>query len=174
MKRRSVLMVCVCLLLISGQSGHATGVQLAGHPTLLPVGSGTLTWWGVTLYEATLLAPDAHYRPDTPYALQIAYRYRFSREQLARATLKEIERLQGKRDDRQALLDRFSALFTDVSAGDQITGVHLPGQGADFYGPQGYLGRLQDPQLAAAFFDIWLDPRTREPDLRRQLLGALE
>jgi hypothetical protein len=93
MKRRSMLMTCVCLLLISGQPGHATGVQLAGHPSLLPVGSGTLTWWGVTLYEATLLAPDAHYRPDTPYALQ---------------------------------------------------------------------------------FDIWLDPRTREPDLRRQLLGALE
>ena len=27
---------------------------------------------------------------------------------------------------------------------------------------------------AAAFFDIWLDPATREPALRRQLLGALE
>lgn len=47
MKRRSMRMACLCLLLISGQPGHATGVQLAEHPTLLPVGSGTLTWWGV-------------------------------------------------------------------------------------------------------------------------------
>jgi hypothetical protein len=173
MSARTSILIGLCLLL-AGQPAQSSGVDIAGHPTLRPVGSGVLTWWGVTLYEATLLAPHGEYRPDTPHALEIAYRYRFSRQQLARATLKEIERLQGRRADRDALIERFGDLFSDVDAGDRLTGVHLPGEGADFYGPEGYLGRLQDPQLAAAFFDIWLDPATREPALRRQLLGALE
>ncbi len=170
----SVTGLSLCLLLLSGQQAQATEEPLDDHPNLRAVGSGALTWWGVTLYEATLLAPDGQFRPDAPHALQIAYRYGFSREQLARATLKEIERLQGEREDREALFDRFRTLFIDVAPGDRITGIHLPGQGADFYGPQGYLGRLPDPTLAAAFFEIWLDPRTRKPDLRRQLLGRLE
>ncbi len=170
----SVVGLSLCLLLLVGQQVQATEGPLDDHPSLRAVGNGALKWWGVTLYEATLLAPDGQFRPDAPHALQIAYRYGFSREQLARATLKEIERLQGEREDREALFDRFRKLFIDVAPGDRITGVHLPGQGADFYGPQGYLGRLPDPTLAAAFFEIWLDPRTREPDLRRQLLGGLE
>ncbi|MEJ2456290.1 MAG: chalcone isomerase family protein [Candidatus Thiodiazotropha sp.] len=169
-----VLGFSLCLLVIIGQQAQATQGPLDDHSNLRPVGSGVLKWWGVTLYEATLLAPDGEYRPDSPHALQIAYRYGFSREQLARATLKEIERLQGEHEDRAVLFDRFRKLFTDVTPGDRITGIHLPGQGADFYGPQGYLGRLPDPALAAAFFEIWLDPRTREPELRRQLLGGLE
>jgi hypothetical protein len=174
MKRHPSLAVSFCLMLLLGGTVQANGVHLETHPNLRPVGSGALKWLGVTLYEATLLAPEGAYRPDGLYALEIAYRYGFTRRQLARATLKEIEQLQGERGDREALIERFSQLFTDVSAGERITGVHLPGEGADFYGPQGYLGRLQDPQLAADFFQIWLGARTREPDLRRQLLGALE
>jgi len=30
---------------------------------------------------------------------------------------------------------------------------------------------VYDAALAAAFFSIWLDPATREPDLRAQMLG---
>jgi hypothetical protein len=173
MNRRTGLITLICLLFIAAQA-QASRAHLDAYPELRPVGSGALKWLGVTLYDATLLAPGGAYRADGVHALEIAYRYAFTSQQLARATLKEIERLQGEREDREALIARFSTLFEDVSAGDRLTGVHLPGKGADFYGPQGYLGRLTDPQLAADFFHIWLDPRTREPDLRRRLLGALE
>jgi len=30
---------------------------------------------------------------------------------------------------------------------------------------------IRDPEFAEAFFAIWLDPRTRDPELRQQLLG---
>jgi hypothetical protein len=33
------------------------------------------------------------------------------------------------------------------------------------------LGTIDDPVFARAFFAIWLDPRTREPQLRNRLLG---
>ena len=62
--------------------------------------------------------------------------------------------------------------FIDVQAGTRITGVYLPGQGARFFVGQKLQHEIEDPQFAKAFFDIWLDPRTRSPELREQLLGA--
>ncbi|MET0052305.1 MAG: chalcone isomerase family protein [Candidatus Thiodiazotropha sp.] len=138
----------------SGQSAPETR-------EMLQVGSGALSWWGIPLYEATLLAPLGEFQAEGPYALQLTYRRNFSRSQLARATLDEIERMRGTRGDRERLISRFEALFADVTPGDQLLGVHLPGEAAVFYGPDGYLGRLDDPELASAFFEIWLAPGNR-------------
>jgi hypothetical protein len=33
------------------------------------------------------------------------------------------------------------------------------------------IGDIDDREFARAFFAIWLDPRTSEPELRKQLLG---
>jgi len=40
-----------------------------------------------------------------------------------------------------------------------------------FYNQHRLLGAIDDPVFARAFFSIWLDPRTREPQLRARLLG---
>ena len=135
------------------------------------VGSGQLTWLGMKVYDARLYSPDGAYQPDLPHAIQITYRFSFSREQLAVKSLEEIERLHGRRMDREAVLQQLNAVFRDVSRGDQITGIHYPGQSADFYSGELFLGRIEDAPLAAAFFSIWLDPATREPDLRARMLG---
>jgi hypothetical protein len=60
-----------------------------------------------------------------------------------------------------------------VEAGDQLVGVYLPGQGARFYNRSRRLASLDDPTFAQAFFAIWLDPRTRDAALRRQLMGGV-
>ena len=62
--------------------------------------------------------------------------------------------------------------FVDVRAGDRITGVYLPGEGARFYVGEKLQHVVRDEAFAKAFFAIWLDPRTRNPELRAQLLGA--
>ncbi|MNT77935.1 hypothetical protein D3C72_2171120 [compost metagenome] len=62
--------------------------------------------------------------------------------------------------------------FVDVEPGSRITGVHLPGQGARFYVGRELKHEVRDQEFARAFFAIWLDPRTRNPELRAQLLGA--
>ncbi len=61
--------------------------------------------------------------------------------------------------------------FTDVARGDVLCGVYLPDQGARFYTNGRLTADIPDPVFARAFFDIWLDPRTRAQSLRRQLLG---
>lgn len=64
--------------------------------------------------------------------------------------------------------------FVDVQAGTRLTGVYLPGQGARFFLGQALLREVKDLQFAQAFFAIWLDPRTSNPELRQQLLGMAQ
>ncbi len=61
--------------------------------------------------------------------------------------------------------------FVDVLPGQRITGVFLPGWGCRFYVGDQLQHEIRDPEFADAFFAIWLDPRTRDPELRQQLLG---
>ena len=91
------------------------------------------------------------------------------------SSVAEMQRLGALAPDAPQLL-RWRTLmaeaFTDVEAGDQLVGVYLPGQGARFYNRSHRLATLDDPAFAQAFFAIWLDPRTRDAALRRQLIGA--
>jgi len=135
------------------------------------VGSGRLQWWGIAIYDAALYAPGGGYRPEQPHYLEITYHRDFSRKQLADRSLTEIERLHGKRSDREALLHALSAILPDVRAGDRIVALHRPGEGVEFYYGERLIGRLDDALLAADFFSIWLDPDTSQPELRNRLLG---
>jgi hypothetical protein len=73
--------------------------------------------------------------------------------------------------DGQRWLAMMKQLFPDVQAGDRITGVHRPGEGARFHFNGRFLGEVRDATFARLFFGIWLSPRTSEPELRAALLG---
>ncbi|MES9944390.1 MAG: chalcone isomerase family protein [Candidatus Thiodiazotropha sp.] len=164
------LLLCLVTLTVNARVS-----PLADYPSLHAVGSGELTWWGFRVYRATLYAPQGQYGANRPHALEIVYRMSISREQLASTSLKEIEKIRGEPlADREGVLDQFQQVFCDVSDGDSIVGLHLPGEGARFYAGSDYLGRIDDPELAAAFFDIWLSPATSKPELRSRLLGEGE
>ncbi|MES9826271.1 MAG: DUF3833 family protein [Candidatus Thiodiazotropha endolucinida] len=68
---------------------------LADYPSLRSVGSGVLIWWGIRVYKATLYAPQGEYHPNMPHALEIVYRMEISREQVAKTSLNQIEKIQG-------------------------------------------------------------------------------
>lgn len=172
MKHTLGLLVALSLLSVNAT---ARVNPLAHYPSFQAVGSGDLTWWGIRVYQATLYAPLGQYGANEPHALEIVYRMAISREQLAKTSIKEIEKIRGRPlPDREAKLDQFETVFCDVSAGDTIVGIHLPGEGARFYTQNEYLGRIDDPELAAAFFDIWLSPNTSKPKLRSTLLGEVQ
>ena len=87
-------------------------------------------------------------------------------------SLDEMRRLGG---GDEAVLARWRAelerVFPDVSEGETIVGVSLPGRGAAFYHQGRLLGEVADPAFAQTFFAIWLDRRTRVPALRARLFG---
>jgi len=132
-------------------------------------GSGEMTWFGFSLYRATLwVAGDS---PDqSPSALQLDYRRDIPRERLVQTSLDEMRRLGAD----EAQLSRWEAdlrrVFPDVKEGDSIVGVHRPGRGASFFHQGRETGEVVDAEFARRFFAIWLDPASRSPALRSALL----
>jgi hypothetical protein len=143
-------------------------------PQATTVGSAEMTFFGLRIYQATLWSEQKPFRPDARFALQLTYHRSISRKQLVDTSIDEIKRISGKRSD-PAMLARWqsalNAAFVDVSEGDQLIGVYEPGYGMRLYDRQKLLADIPDPQLAQAFFGIWLDERTKDSKLRKQLLG---
>lgn len=139
------------------------------------VGEGDMRWMGFRIYTAQLWSADPRIGEREPFALVLSYHRKISREQLVDASLKELQRVaETPIDDKRLARWRahMSKAFQDVVEGDQLVGVYLPGTGCRFYHRTDLLAEIDDPEFARAFFAIWLAPNTREPDLRRQLLGG--
>ncbi len=107
-----------------------------------------------------------------PFALHIHYARSISLAQLAERSIQEMEGLGlVPKSSREQWLAHLFKSFRAVNAGDRITGVFRPNRGASFYLNGALVHEVADPAFAEAFFRIWLDPKTSEPDLRRALLG---
>lgn len=138
------------------------------------IGVGEFRVFGFGVYNARLWSATRPLAPDQPFALELIYQRSISRDDLVQASVDEIKRLSGASVSAEQL-DRWRGQmqqsFVDVHAGTRITGVYVPEEGARFFVGQHQQHEVRDPQFAKAFFDIWLDPRTRNPELRQQLLG---
>jgi hypothetical protein len=146
-----------------------------GVPGARIIGAGEFRVFGFDVYNARLWSAGRPLATDQPFALELIYQRSISRDDLVQASVDEIKRLSGAAVSAAQLADwqaQMQQSFVDVQAGTRITGVYLPGQGARFFVGQQLQHEVKDPQFARAFFDIWLDPRTRNPELRQQLLGA--
>ncbi|ABA73813.1 chalcone isomerase family protein [Pseudomonas fluorescens] len=138
------------------------------------IGTGDFSVFGFDVYNARLWSAARPLADGQPFALELIYRRSISRDDLVKASVDEIKRLAGSSLSPVKLAvwqTQMQQSFVDVQAGTRITGVYLPGQGARFFVGQQLQHEINDPQFARAFFDIWLDPRTRSPELRQQLLG---
>ncbi|MFZ5558948.1 MAG: chalcone isomerase family protein [Pseudomonadota bacterium] len=142
-------------------------------PELRPLGHGTLTWFGLAIYDSTLWVAGGRWSMDRPFALDIRYQRGIARRRIVKSSVEEIRRIGIRDADRLVRWEREMArVFPDVKAGDRLVGVNVPGRGAHFYGTSGFLGEIADPEFAQAFFGIWLSPGTWEPGLRAALLGG--
>lgn len=138
-------------------------------------GTGQMRFWGMSIYDARLWV-DARFDVQTfdahPFALELTYHRAFTSAAIAERSLDEIQRQRPvSSEQRERWLQALAAVLPDVQAGDQITGVYLPGQGMRLWRGNQPLGSIRDVELARLFFGIWLSPRTSEPGLRSALLA---
>lgn len=141
------------------------------------IGTGEFRMFGFDVYNARLWSATQPLASDQPFALELIYQRRISRDDLVQASVDEIKRLSGTSVSTGQLAAweaQMQQAFVDVQAGTRITGVYLPGRGARFFVGQQLRYEIKDPAFARAFFDIWLDPRTSNPELRQQLLGTAQ
>lgn len=158
-------------LLLLASLGHAEAATWRQTvPELRATGSGRMSFLGLAVYDATLWTRDG-WRSTEPFALELLYARSISREQLVNSSVAEMQRVGIARQQAEAWAALMRRVFVDVKAGDRLIAVFLPEQGVRFYSQQGLTGEVPDVAFARAFAAIWLDPRTREPELRRRLLG---
>ena len=161
------------LMLFLAQTAWANWQEAVPGARLM--GAGEFRMFGFHIYNARLWSATQSLGGDQPFALELIYQRTISRDDLVEASVNELKRLGGAAVSAQRLAawqTQMQQAFVDVQAGMRITGVYLPGRGARFYVGQRMQHEINDPQFARAFFDIWLDPRTRNPTLREQLLGV--
>jgi hypothetical protein len=169
----------LALTLIVSTPAAAVSLPPAAPVTDAPlqqVGQGEMRWLGFKLYDAALWAGvRGEAALEGEHVLSIRYARAISGERLVAVSLDEMRRL-GFTDE--AMLARWGEALAEVlpsvAAGDTLAALHRPGQGAMFWHQGQPRGEIRDPELARAFFAIWLDERTREPQLRAQLLGLAE
>jgi Chalcone isomerase-like len=144
-------------------------------PNLEVKGGGEMTFMTLSVYAAYFYCidrPRCRWVPEQPFAMQLVYHRSLVGAKIAERSLEEIAKLgYGTPDQRAhwgALMKEF---FVDVVDGDRITGLNLPQLGIRYYYNGKPLGEIQDREFAKAFFGIWLDPRTSEPELRKKLLS---
>lgn len=161
----------ICLLAISSPGWADWRSELPGASLL---GQGDFTWFGLRVYQASLWSPARSVSWDQPFALELTYRRELSRDTLVQASLDEMRRLGGPSVDEARLRTwgtEMRKAFVDIEPGQRITGLYRPGQGSRFFVDGQFRHGVADADFAKAFFAIWLDARTRHPQLRRQLLG---
>ena len=147
-------------------------------PNLEAKGGGEMTFMTLAVYAAYFYCIDhvrCQWSPEQPFAMQLVYHRSLEGAKIAERSVEEIAKLgYGTPEQRErwgALMKQF---FVDIVDGDRITGLNLPQTGVRYYYNGKLLGEIRDREFAKAFFGIWLDPRTSEPALRKQLLGEAE
>ena len=171
---KAALLVVFALLVPMGVMAMTLPEQVAkDFPDLRLAGEGRLRWFGLHVYDASLWINGARWNEEREFALDIRYARDIKSRRLVQTSLDEMRRL-GFGDERQLekWAEQMARVLPDVRKGEHLTGVNRPGAGAEFYYQGRIVGTIADPAFAYAFFSIWLDARTREPGLRKSLIGS--
>ena len=152
--------------------------EVTGLGGVVPTAPVRLRVWGFEVYDARLWTPVGFRHgqyTQFPFALELQYLRKLEGGAIASRSIDEMRRVGSFTDAQaQAWLAAMRDMFPNVSAGERITGVNLPGEGAEFWVNGQRVGVIKDVHFARLFFGIWLDERTSEPKMRAQLLQGLQ
>jgi hypothetical protein len=147
-------------------------------PNLEAKGGGEMTFMTLAVYAAYFYCVDrarCRWSPEQPFAMQLVYHRSLDGAKIAARSVDEISKLgYGTPEQLSRWGAQMKQFFVDIVDGDRVTGLNLPETGVRYYYNDKLLGEIRDREFAKAFFGIWLDPRTSQPELRKKLLGEAE
>ena len=168
------ILVCLSLFQTAYANVEPACVQ-KDVPGAKKLGGGPFRWFGLKIYDTVLWgSPSAavlDYKKDA-FCLELTYARSFEGVKIAEKSKDEIEN-QGIGN--AALRDKWEKqlanAFPNVDKGTRLAGAYIPNVGVKFYRDDKEVAMINDPELAKAFFAIWLDTKTSSPSLRNRLLG---
>lgn len=164
-------LISAVTLATSASATPAEVKSLLSNPQKL--GETTATLFNLDLYRAELFTPNgSSFSMDRPFALTLEYQYNFSAAMLAMASAREIARMEKIRmAGLRPLQTQLRDCFRDVKAGERITGYGKASDEIAFYKNGQRTCSLKLSNIRARFFNIWLGPKTRDPDGALRLKG---
>ncbi len=159
-------------------TGTATGAPALPRsvqdiaPGLAVRGGGLMTFFGIAVYDGWYWAAAQGW-PHGDYALDLVYHRDLEGNKIAQRSVDEITQLDYGTPEQRATWGKLMAgLFPDVRKGDRLTGVHAARGTVRYFHNGRFIGAIEDPGFAQAFFGIWLDPKSSRADFRQKLLGT--
>ncbi len=136
------------------------------------IGSSSLHFIGFKVYDIALWSEDKNFSYNKKFAIFIRYNMNFSKEDLAKKSIEEIERLHVlSGEERKNYLIQLTKIFSSVKKGDEKLAIFSPNQGVEMFCNNNSTGKLTNPKLARLFVDIWLDEKGSYPKVTREILG---
>ena len=135
-----------------------------------PVGSAEMNKLFIHVYDASFWSDSGAMK--APYALSITYDMDFSKGDLIGRTVTELKHISNLPDDKlQQYAKQLTTIWPDISKGDRITAFTPDTKKTVFYYNGKNIGQIVDADFSAAFFGIWLSPKSSEPQMRKELLA---
>lgn len=175
--RTDKLLITLLLAIAIGLSMPASHAMSGSADSfgLRKVGEGEFRWFGLSIYKAALWADENVSRDrlfGSTLMLTLEYDRKISKQRIVNTTVGEWRRISDEQLDRQTT--RWASLLLeilpDVSAGDKLSSLVIPGAETRFYLDGVEIGRIDEPDFGPAFLAIWLDRKTRANRLRNKLL----
>lgn len=129
-------------------------------------------YWIASYLPAGVAGADEILDAETPRVLVIRYRHAISREDLAKATEKGVEKLD--RVDPKEIRDELDALYQmyqSVQRGDEYQVIYRPGKGTELVLNGTSQGIIESARFAEAFFALWLADDGINTRMARRLRG---
>jgi hypothetical protein len=136
------------------------------------IGSSSLHFIGFKVYDIALWSEDKNFSYNKKFAVFIRYNMNFSKEDLAKKSIEEIEKLHVlSSQERENYLTQLTKIFTSVKKGDEKLAIFSPNQTVEMFYNNNLTGKISNPKLARLFIDIWLDEKGSYPKVTREILG---
>lgn len=182
--RLPVLVLACCATLAIGIALPAADIdgvrfadQLLVAETPLPLhGMAVMTWkLIISVHASALWLPAGQKDPlaDVPKAFELHYFHGISAADFRTATEESLTRSVGATTvaTLRARIDRFNALYQDITSGQRYRLTYRPGIGTELAKDGTVLGTIEGADFAAALFGIWLGPSAIDSGFRDRVLG---
>lgn len=138
---------------------------------LKQLGRYEYTYFGLSVYDATLFMQEKCTYPQCDLVLQLDYNRDLDGDDIAERSIEEIDSQYNlDKNTKKSYNKILNDIFPNVTENDSIKGKMINGY-AEFYLNNHFIGKINDTVLSRRFFDIWLSEKTTDPQMRQELFG---